>query len=662
MKFLGQFALAIVVICSLLCVLSSASTFGTASNGFSYTVTADELASYREQVDLDVYNLVQSGGHCEPYNQSICNKVIRAGTSVFVPDSSSQEQLSKELEDAFFLLRVSRSGDCVEALTHYLCSQYFPLCTINESTLEPAANQPCYPICQRFNETCPDLVDRFALIPQQLKPLCADPGTNSCGYHVDPTETQAAIIRSCPPPLVSVTGSEGGILGGTCAEPCPILMWTESEYKKMDIMSEVLGIISLLTSAFITLTWIVFPKMRQKQYIFWFFVCSFFLSLFLWIGLRLRGSDVAASTHCKSPTEEYQMGGYCIFQGMTTIYFLISGTAWWMIQSLDIFLKVVLEIRFLDGSTESTIREIAYHVFAWGIGAVCVIGALAFEQIGGYNNGASFCLFSTGRNYTGSAPDASYGFFYYPLIVMCALGVIGIAATFIKLVIFKFSTKSAITVAAFIRIFILVITMLGVCVIIVLYKFLGADNVEKWRQSAEEFYTCLLFAKDNPFEQINCGSNPKLRMPIALKFLYDLIPIAPGILCFLCYGITAELYTSWLGLFYDKCGCACGRKYSSKGDTGSYSDKSTNGGQSKTQNSTVLSTTANQSTAGATATATKKGMFKGGMAAKRQAAGGTTQATTSPRDSNAEVMSTGNTAMSTTEMVPPSQVELQDMQ
>eukprot|EP00461_Guttulinopsis_vulgaris_P001493 UN01493 len=227
---------------------------------------------------------------------------------------------------------------------------------------------------------------------------------------------------------------------------------------------------------------------------------------------------------------------------------------------------------------------------------------------------------------------------------MTALGVLAISATFVKLLLFKFSTKSGIGVSSFIRIAILVFAMLGVCIIIVLYKFMGADRVNIWRQSAEEFYQCLLFARDNPYEAIDCGNSPKERMPIGLKFLYDLIPLAPGLLAFICYGSTATLYTPWLGLMYDSCGLEIGKKYSPKREAtgGSYNsdvsktDKTNasqtagggGGGHSKISRTAAATTTTGGHTQANSTLDAKKKMFGNN---RRPQGGGAASAVASPK-------------------------------
>ncbi len=513
------------------------------------------------------------------------------GKKVFFKANYPQDAVENALNGIAFLLRVaSRPDQCDKNMIAFACANTFLPCTDLEDGTVTSVTYPSKALCTSYTGSCASLLAIMpdAAVPASapwLKPDCTDAAsyleTGGNNYASDTTpDVPASMVTTvptppCPAPLVDLAPTdhqELSILGGPCALPCPMVMWTEDEYKITDDVADVATSISLVVSIFLTVTWIAFPQQRQKRYALYFILNLTAMNFVYWLGLRLRGDKTGAGSFCETNANEYHMKGYCLFQAMVMLYSVLGGIAWWMIQAVDLFLKVYLQKRFPKGSREETVKEYIFHGVAWGLPLACLVAALASEQLGGYAIGTNWCLFSQSR--IGNADDLSWPFYYYPMVIMATICTATMIITAVSLCRANRAAARRATVThrngapkintgAFMRMFLFVVLMAIVWIFLLSYKLHTYIYRPDWAKSTEDFVVCLL-VNQYVVPGLSCGDHPQDRLAFSMLVALVIITCIPSVLLFLLHGTTPDIYRAWAGLFYDKCGFKCCKKYSGK--------------------------------------------------------------------------------------------------
>jgi hypothetical protein len=543
---------------------------------------------------------------CEDYTGSVCAGNVPG--KVYVPAGFTQAVLEAVGQRMQFLFAVSpRPTGCDVFMQAFVCARAFQQC--DETNLVanrpvPLPRLPCRAFCEAYSARCAPLKQAVpALTAAGVFPSCTtetfrevrscddltveEPGqadyptesttfgsfTTDCSNWAAAGSTEmasavTAVHSTCPAPLVKPDDPEWPtILSGACAAPCPLLIWTREEYLHMDRVADVVSAISLAASFFMALTWLIFPQNRSKRYILYLNISIFLFTFFMFITIRIRGShETVAESLCETNTNEYHMKGYCLWQGITFAYLCGCAVFWWLIQSFDLFIKLVVGLRFVTGSKLEFRKEVAYHILAWGVPLIPVIIGLADDQMGAHAIGQPWCLFSNARNHNDTY-DVSWIFWIAPMFGLCCLGAIFMGATIIKLAYASYEsrksgTKNRTPWGPYIRVILFISVMTYVWAFLFAYKLITNQKHGEWADSGTAYASCLLFTQfANPAMFGKCGSHPEERMSASLMDCLIVTTTVPGILLFLLYGTNLEIYRCWGGLFYKIFGCKCCAKY-----------------------------------------------------------------------------------------------------
>lgn len=299
-------------------------------------------------------------------------------------------------------------------------------------------------------------------------------------------------------------------------------------------------------------------------------VVLYFFLIANYIRLLTTDAPNGAAAMCKTNVEEYHFEGYCMFQGVVFIYTVLAAVSWWLVQAVDVFRLLVLQIHPIEDSFLDRSLRLGYHCFAWIPPAIVICVALAEEQIGGYAAGSSWCFFSQGR-YEQYPTDFSIGLFYYPMLGYTLLGVALMIVVMFR--IWFLSTKKEnkskscwdrYMCNVYLRIILYFFVMSITWFYLFFYKLVAMQKEDEWENGITDFYTCLLFRQFTSGE--HCGSAPSVRMPYAMMTFLIFITTYGGLLTFAMHATTFDIYRAWGGLLYDKfhkvLPVGCLRKYS----------------------------------------------------------------------------------------------------
>jgi len=127
-----------------------------------------------------------------------------------------------------------------------------------------------------------------------------------------------------------------------CAIGCRTPVWTKQEWFIMQTIGTVFTYIGVPMDVVVIITWTFNKEKRKKQYfVLTFVICSFFVQ----ITLMYTGITSFEKKICRSnavyirPSDGFTL---CSFQSIITSYGVFGSGASWTLQSVDIYLKVVL--------------------------------------------------------------------------------------------------------------------------------------------------------------------------------------------------------------------------------------------------------------------------------------------------------------------------------
>jgi hypothetical protein len=63
-------------------------------------------------------------------------------------------------------------------------------------------------------------------------------------------------------------------------------------------------------------------------------------------------------------------------------FFVLATVAWWMMSAVDLFQRLILGLSFQRGRTQTTQRNLAQHLFCWGMPLICVLATIVADQYG----------------------------------------------------------------------------------------------------------------------------------------------------------------------------------------------------------------------------------------------------------------------------------------
>jgi hypothetical protein len=165
------------------------------------------------------------------------------------------------------------------------------------------------------------------------------------------------------------------INGGSCSTPCPLITFNENDYDNSDRLAKGLAVCSFIVTVFLLSTWLIFPEKRKQKYVLNFFITVFIISILCMVNAFGPYSPHVASVGCANNSREIEQadGGWCVFESVVINFATISGFYWWLINAIDVCLKVVFNFRPSTGSKQMKIKEGIYLSLGWGLGIISTI-------------------------------------------------------------------------------------------------------------------------------------------------------------------------------------------------------------------------------------------------------------------------------------------------
>ena len=372
--------------------------------------------------------------------------------------SRIEAQVATTFKQAFITAAVGTG--CLESIEKMLCSMVYTRCdtTVLESSLTPFLpylppgsllprvlpalkipfpQLPCSSLCQRVQAQCSTLLasnealaglanctgQGFVLAPSKTCTGASSdagglnfpnststlayltlsgnrvPVVSQCNQFVSLYATNVSEVFECPFPLVRASGpdSVNAILGGSCALPCPSIVFSRDDWAKANRFVIGFVVASFITSLFLWLTWVIFPVKRKQTNTLMFNSCTLWLS-FTMVIMSIHAGGHPSQISCQNDSEynTQSQGGMCLFTSMMFFFFSIAGVGFWFTASFDLYLKIVLNLK-IDMLKQKKLNRL-YMALGWGMPGLLLIIALGTHSLGG-TGGTPWCFFQN------EAPD-----------------------------------------------------------------------------------------------------------------------------------------------------------------------------------------------------------------------------------------------------------------
>ena len=172
--------------------------------------------------------------------------------------------------------------------------------------------------------------------------------------------------------------------GTNCAEKCKSSIWTNNEWDILETLMTIVLCIGMPLDIIVILTFSLNKEKRSQYFVLYFGLCSFIAQIARVPALFYTFEQV----HCKNNAVPigYKDGlALCNVQSFMFLYGCIGGCMCWMLQSIDLYLKVVLKI------TCTRKYKKLNRCIIFGIPFIVIIAAGLSKQYG-YQPGSSICL------------------------------------------------------------------------------------------------------------------------------------------------------------------------------------------------------------------------------------------------------------------------------
>jgi len=437
----------------------------------------------------------------------------------------------------------------------------------------------------------PDAIQKFineADLPRDLQDAAAAVGVNlidetfvtsvalptaTASLYKDPEDVTPDDLKAlqqefcdCPIPLVTPDDITSPTIKPDicCALPCFGTMYTKEDLRDMGALQLTASSISLACGLFMVLTWGFFEEKRKQYMTFWFSFCSFNATFAVWLVAVTTGGDIEQALCADNSTpHDIKTTGFttCVFQSVWLLFFASAECAWWFVQAVDLFRKIVLGTR----NTDETKRY--YHIFAWLVPTI-VIALVFILRASGYKAPTPFCFFSPD-----TASSTEFLIFYTFVIVSFVLGtlmmmsVLAVIVRHAKAVARQGSSAGAKFRQQY-RIYRTPVLFVMVFVFfwIIIFSFRISVNINEdiYRKEAESWINCLLtnFLKGvvepatdpnsdvsgliNPADdQVGCGVTQPGGVPKNSLLLMFSAVMLQSVLVFVIFGAKADNFLMW---------------------------------------------------------------------------------------------------------------------
>jgi len=288
---------------------------------------------------------------------------------------------------------------------------------------------PGYPqkqICQNYGMYCEDFItNKFELLPSpglalELVPKC-DKMENSISLY--PLAKQTVLMLSIvnvsvifeSTPNMMTNSSDSGIyetvcpqgyvvpdtpesarnryvLGTGCALGCRIpFLFTNDEFEILESLLVIVPAIGLPLIIALIITWAIDKKKRSKGYLVLLFAIGSAFYTLLLVLLAIIYKDRNKMRCVNNAIQRRQSDGFsvCVLQGMLGHYISLACTFCWMLQAIDLVLKICLSWQGWQGSRYFRLQM----AFIFGVPCIFVTFA-AYKERYGYGGNVAYCLFT----------------------------------------------------------------------------------------------------------------------------------------------------------------------------------------------------------------------------------------------------------------------------
>lgn len=340
-------------------------------------------------------------------------------------DHENQEVAGLDVHQYFPLVKVK----CSPTLQIFLCSLFFPLCTVLDKPLPPcrslcvSARSGCEGLMNNFGFTWPENFDCERFPEAGKQDLCfgendtsssTPPSTPSQypigfpnkGFGRLPTGNEDHISRLYPPDNARDFGfvcplqfkvpknqdysfRVGDKIEKDCGAPCDGMFFTENEKAFARVWIGFWSFLCLLSCLFTVLTFMIDPerfKYPERPIIF-LSVCYLMVGIVYVIGF-FSGNTIACREPFPPPVETLKMVStitqgtkheFCTILFMVLYFFGMASSIWWVVLTLTWFLAAGLKW----GHEAIEANSHYFHLAAWAVPAIKTITILAMGHVEG---------------------------------------------------------------------------------------------------------------------------------------------------------------------------------------------------------------------------------------------------------------------------------------
>jgi hypothetical protein len=225
---------------------------------------------------------------------------------------------------------------------------------------------------------------------------------------------------------------------------------------------------------------------------------------------------------------------------------------WWCLNSVDLFMKVVLGSRVVYPTRQWYMKEIIFCSIGCGLPLLISALCLAYNMTGGSGLGVGFLSVHTTTDPNASEMETilDWPIFYLPVVLCCAVGIVCWSATMWTFIRSTQSTASSASGAGgnrglshYSRAIVFLVVCFAVFAITFSFRGYAEANSTIWSDSAAEWVTCLIVQRPLALSQggeFDCGDRPKEAPNEGPWMLFQAAISGLGCISFIVYGTTRD--------------------------------------------------------------------------------------------------------------------------
>jgi len=428
--------------------------------------------------------------------------------------------------DVMFLLRTIPPGfgNCIESIVEFLvknqsqfCSSFQAYCTLPLLLMEtqlPGALNVTAVDCQNYN--------------------------NNNNNYSTPAQIGNFTV-SCPPPLIPLSDHSSLVLP-SCYVPCYPPLFAQDVYKSAKLLFLICCAMSVVCTAFLALTWMVFEQRRKQVYVASFIWSSLALSLCQLASTVRRNGDVFAvgcvdANTFMQPSAD-NVSNECLTQGWLIHVLALVATHWWFCIAFDLWLDLCGWKRKRTPMERKALGAF-YHIWCWAVPVALTAPSLASRDYGW--DVVMYCFVFS--------PANRLALFIYP---MAAHIVVAMAVTTHSVVIVCSTTKNIRTKRSTVRIMMFVFVMLLVFAMLATFMVTSTLYQDEYQASLVDMLTCYYSPEYDVYGAGSCLQVPDFRSNPFILYATIVLTSAQGVFVFSVFGTQLSVWTQWRDVFFTR--------------------------------------------------------------------------------------------------------------